>query len=34
MDITAFFGEVNRTYQLLRPFARLLGQIYGESDNK
>ena len=33
-DITAFLGEVNRTYQLLRPFARLLGQINGDSDNK
>lgn len=31
-DITAFLGEVNRTYQLLRPFARMLGQIYGEEN--
>ena len=31
-SITNFIHEANEAYKLLRPFAKLLGQVYGTED--
>lgn len=32
MDITNFIHEANQAYKLLRPFAKLMGQVYGNEE--
>ncbi len=31
-DIVNFIHEANQAYRLLRPFAKLMGQVYGNED--
>lgn len=31
-QIIAFFHEANAAYKLLRPFAKMLGQVYGSDE--
>jgi hypothetical protein len=31
-SITNFIHEANEAYKLLRPFAKLMGQVYGNED--
>lgn len=31
-QIIAFFHEANTAYKLLRPFAKMLGQVYGSEE--
>lgn len=31
-SITTFIYEANEAYKLLRPFAKLMGQVYGNED--
>ena len=31
-NITNFIHEANEAYKLLRPFAKLMGQVYGNED--